>query len=106
MKIPGRRFVKLVGAIGVGSLLPRNGIPDSSESMLSYQEIRSLLEGKKLFPVPYCHNDYGWLNSNRWDRARVPLVRIGGTRCLLGVRPCRDAFPAASDTECYLSFDR
>ena len=75
MRIPRRLFVKMVGALGVGSLLPRFGSARGAGSASpSYEEIRSLLAGKKLFFVPYCHNDYGWLNSNRWDRARAPLV--------------------------------
>jgi alpha-mannosidase len=70
-----RRLLALMGALGASAALP-NSIAGISgpPSAISYEEIRSKLSGTKLFIVPHAHNDYGWLNSHLWDRARLALV--------------------------------
>jgi alpha-mannosidase len=75
MELDRRRFVSLIGAFGVSQVVPESAKTQSNQTKRpSYDEVRSKLSGAKLFFVPYGHNDYGWLNTNLWDRARTPLV--------------------------------
>jgi hypothetical protein len=75
MALSRRRFVAFLGAIGADTALPRalESEPERVGSV-SYEQARSMMARTKLFFVPYGHNDYGWLNSNLWDRVRTPLV--------------------------------
>ena len=64
-----------LGALGVGAVVPGALRSQSDKpASLSYEQVRARLAGAKIFVVPYAHNDYGWLNSNLWDRKRTPLV--------------------------------
>ncbi len=75
MGINRRRFMALMGVLGASAgVSPTIGSESSQSSASTYEEVRSRLAGAKLFFVPYGHNDYGWLNSNLWDRERTPLV--------------------------------
>jgi len=76
MEINRRRFVALMGILGVHAAAPPGTGTDQSTRATppSYEKVRSKLAGTKLFFVPYGHNDYGWLDSNLWDRERLPLV--------------------------------
>ena len=75
MAINRRRFMGVMGVLGAEAALPGTFAAESNSSApLSYEEVRSKLAGTKLFFVPYAHNDYGWLNSNLWDRERTALV--------------------------------
>jgi alpha-mannosidase len=70
-----RQWIYLLGAWGAGAALAK---PMAGQSNLpgpvSYEEMRAKLARTKLFLIPHAHNDYGWLNSHLWDRARLALV--------------------------------
>ena len=73
--IERRRFLAALGTLGMGAAMPAALAPQEGKPVrLSYEEVRSKLAGTKIFIVPYAHNDYGWLNSNLWDRERTPWV--------------------------------
>jgi alpha-mannosidase len=74
MPIERRRFMTALGALGLGAVTRPRTSQSSAPAAPSYEEVRSKLAGTKVFIVPYAHNDYGWLNSNLWDRRRTPLV--------------------------------
>ena len=75
MTMNRRRFVAILGSLGAGAALPVTMESQSTQApALSYEEVRSKLAGAKLFFVPYYHADYGWLNTNLWDRTRNPEV--------------------------------
>src|SRR5215471_760177 len=69
-----REFLTWLGVLGSGTVASTGGAQSQEYSRASYEEVRSKLSGKKLFVLPYSHNDYGWLNSNLWDRERLALV--------------------------------
>jgi alpha-mannosidase len=59
MTIHRRHFVATIGAaLAVSAEVPS----------------RAKLTGAKLFLVPHCHNDFSWLSTHLWDRARLPLA--------------------------------
>ena len=69
-----REFMASLGAMGLSGTSSAGAQAQEEHSPASYREVRSKISGKKFFVLPYSHNDYGWLNSNLWDRERLTLV--------------------------------
>lgn len=70
-----RRFVLVMGALGVASGLSPSARSQSDENArLTYDGVRSKLAGSKIFLIPYSHEDDGWEDTQLWELERIPDI--------------------------------